>query len=158
MTPVITIRFIRTPGFVASAICFWTNSLFDHVEFGTPEGTWIGAHANSGIQERPANYCQPTREYVYEIPCAQLELDELLRWARLMIGTPYDYEDIAGMFLHNRMLNHPGRDICSEFVYLGLAHVGIRALNVLPDYAYLVTPEMLHLAPILIGNLKKKVG
>ncbi len=158
MNPVITIRFIRTPGFVTSAICFVTNSLFDHVEFGTPEGTWIGAHAASGIQERPANYCQPTREYVYEIPCTQRELDELLRWARQMIGTPYDYEDIAGLLFHNRMLNHPGRDICSEFVYLGLCHIGIRALNVLPDYAYLVTPEMLHLAPMLIGHLKKKVG
>jgi hypothetical protein len=32
-----------------------------------------------------------------------------------------------------------------------------KVLNVLGDYAYLVTPETLHLSPLFVGRLTKKV-
>jgi len=36
--------------------------------------------------------------------------------------------------------------------------VGIRPLNVLEDFSYLITPETLHLSSLFIGKRVKKVG
>ena len=151
----ITIRFIRDRGFVTSAICFVTNSLMSHVEFGTPEGTWIGAHDDGGIQERPENYCNPSQEWVYDIPCTASQQRDLLRNARAAIGTPYNFVDIAGLLLHIRRLTSKDRMICSQFCFFELQKVGIKMLNVLPTFAYLVTPETLHLSPVLIGRMRR---
>ena len=153
--PHFTIRFINNPGFVSSSIAWVTNSLFCHVELGTPEGTWIGAHAGTGVQEHPANYCKPTRNYIYDVPCTQEQSDGILKYARNAIGTPYNYRDIAGLLFHHRRLTSPSRVICSQFCMDALLSVGIRALNVLPAYTYLITPETLHLSPILIGHRRR---
>ncbi len=156
----IIVRFICSHGFIGRAISSWTNSLFDHVEFGTPEGTWIGAHAKGGVQERSADYCDPFRDYTYRIPCSAAKRDELLAWARSKIGTRYNFRDILGLLMHNRTLTNPNRLICSQFVCEGLLTVfgAKQVLNVLPDYTYLVTPEMLHLSPIFVGNLYSRKG
>lgn len=156
----VIVRFIDSRGFVGGAISRLTGSLFSHVEFGTPDGTWIGAHAGSGIQERPANYCNPKREYVYEIPCTAGAQKALLTWARSKIGTKYNYADIAGLLFQARGLTSPTRMICSEFVTQALLEVfgAAKVLNVLDCWTYRITPETLHLSPIFVGNLKKKVG
>jgi hypothetical protein len=131
----ITIRFIRDKGLVSDAIAFTTNSLFSHVEFGTPDGTWLGAHAGGdGIQERPADYCSPALEMVYAIPCTDEQVKGLLTWARSKVGTPYNYEDIIGLLVHDRLMNQRGRDICSEFCFVGLQQIGINMLNVQVQY------------------------
>lgn len=151
----ITLRFIRTPGFVTDSICFVTNSLLDHAEFGTPEGTWIGAHSDGGIQERPGNYCTPTQEWVYDIPSTPDQTTRLLRSARAAVGTPYNFIGIAGLLFHLRKLTGIKTVFCSQFCFLELTKVGIVALNVLPQFAHLVTPETLHLSPLLIGHRRK---
>lgn len=158
MDSYVTIRFINERGFVTWAISRVTNSLFSHVEFGTPEGTWIGAHSNGGVQERPGDYCKPSREYVYRIPCKREQSESLLKSIRGAIGTPYNFKDIVGLLFHARTLTTKNRVICSQFCFIELCKVGIRALNVLPDYSHLVTPETLHLSPLLIGRMVKKVG
>lgn len=158
---VITVRFVASPSFVGSAIRWATNSIFQHTEFGTPQGTWIGAHAGSGIEERPANYGNYPTEYLYEIPCTDPQLSNLLTWARAKCGqTPYNYKDIAGLLFHARKLTSPQRMICSQFCTEGLLETfgPKRVLNVQADYAYLITPETLHLSPIFAGNLKSKRG
>jgi|SRR6185312_2394982 len=149
----VKVRFIATPGFVGEAIRRLTGSLFQHVEFGTPEGTWIGAHDRGGIQERPADYCECTREYVYAIRCSDRQLSDLMTWARHKIGTKYNFADIAGLLLEARGLTSPGRLICSQFVADGLLRTfgSYRVLNVLPDWTYRITPETLHLSPIFVG-------
>lgn len=146
------LRFINTSGFVASIIDWDTNSLWDHAEIETDSGTYIGAHAAGGVQERPANYCTPTRERRYAIPCSQAQLDRIMAYARSKIGTPYDYADIVGLLFRDRDLNSRGRDICSVFVLMAAMQGNLKMLNVLEGYSYLVTPEMLHLSPLLIGN------
>jgi len=158
--PVIRIRFVASPGFVGSSIRWVTNSLFQHVEFGTPEGTWIGAHADGGVLERPANYAVEAREYVYEIPCTQEQSDRLMRWCRARIGTKYNRLDILGLLIKNRQLSTPHAYICSQFCTEGLLFIfgAAKVLNVLPGSAYLVTPEMLHLTPLIVGHRVKKVG
>ena len=158
--PAIRVRFIATEGFVGAAIRQITGSLFEHVELGTSEGTWIGAHLKGGIQERPAGYCKPFREYVYDIPCTDDDLESLMAWARSRIGTPYNLLDIIGLMFQARSLRSPHRYICSQFALEGLLHVfpAAKVLNVLPSWAYRVTPETLHLSPIFVGRLVKRVG
>lgn len=155
----IRIRFVGGEGFVGRSIQWVTNSLFQHVEFGTPEGTWIGAHAGSGIQERAADYAQYSREFVYDVPATESQLSQLMIWARKQVGTKYNYADIVGLLIKHRRMTTPQRLICSQFCTLGLLEVygAARVLNVLGDYAYLVTPEMLHLSPLFVGRLVKKV-
>lgn len=156
----IRVRFIYCGGVTSRLIAWGTGSLFSHVEFGAPTGTWIGAHAGSGIQERAANYCKPSREYYYEIPCTPAQELELLRWARSKIGTKYNMRDILGLAIQARSLNNPSRLICSQFVTDGLIHTlaARKVLNVLNDWTYRITPETAHLSPVFVGNLARKVG
>lgn len=154
--PRIVIRFIRTPGFVTSSICWVTSSLFDHVEFGVEENGaiigWLGAHASGGVQLRPANYCQPSFERRYGLPVSELQYMAWQHYASKEVGTRYNFLDIAGLLFKSRTLNSPNRLICSQFAFLGLLMAGFQPLNVLSGYAHLITPEMLHLSPILIGR------
>ena len=76
---------------------------------------------------------------------------KIMAWARSKVGTPYDFEDIVGLLFHHN-LSTKGRMICSMFVYLAALQGGIEMLNVLPQYANLVTPDPLHLSPLLIGK------
>jgi hypothetical protein len=155
----IRIRFVAGSGFIGGSIRWVTNSLFQHVEFGTPEGTWIGAHASGGIEERPADYASYAREFVYDVPATDAQLSTLMIWARTQVGVKYNYRDIIGLLLRKRQWTTPNRAICSQFCVLGLLHVfgAARVLNVLPTHAYLITPETLHLSPLFVGRLTKKV-
>jgi hypothetical protein len=156
----VRVRFIRGTGFVSWAIARVTGSLFSHVEFGTPEGTWIGAHIGGGIMERPANYCNPAREYVYEIPCSAVQAQEALTWMRSRIGTKYNVLDIVGLLFQARTLCSAHRYICSQFCTAGLLEVfgAARVLNVLTSWSFRITPETLHLSPIFVGRCVKKKG
>ena len=158
--PCVRVRFIKSTGLVASAIAFATNSLFDHVEFGTPEGTWIGAHAGRGVEERAADYCRPQREYYYEIPCSAEVERAALAWMRSKIGTRYNFTDIIGLLIHARSFHRAHEMICSQFVSDGLLRWfgPERYLNVLPGATYLITPETAHLSPLLVGHLVRRKG
>lgn len=149
----VIIRFINADDFVSRAIDFVTFSLWDHTEFGTPEGTWIGAHANGGVQERSAYYCRPTREARYAIPCTDEQLVALMTWLRTKIGEEYNFSDIVGLLLRNRKLGeNDHRTICSQLVIAGCSVIGKYLLNIEPEYDYEATPEMVHLSPVFIGR------
>lgn len=151
--PNLIIRFINTSDLVSDLIDFVTNSLWDHTELLDPEnGHWIGAHAGSGVQSRPADYCTPTRERKYAIPVTADQLTKILAFARSKIGTPYNYVDIAGLFLHDRALTSTGREICSMFVTEATMAGELWLSNVEEGYTYLMTPEMVHLSPKLRGR------
>jgi hypothetical protein len=150
----ITIRFIKNTGLVSAAVAFLTDSLWSHCEVGTPEGTWLGAHAGMGVQELPANWATPVRDYRYAVPCTDAQLAAMLAWGRSKIGvTDYDYSDIFGILIHNRKIHHLGDDDCSEFVYTMTALNGLPMLNCAVEFAYLVTPRDLHLSGRLRGHL-----
>lgn len=146
------LRFIKSAGIVSDAITWETNSLWDHVELITPSGTYIGARANGGVEERPADYCTPVRERRYSIPCSPSDSIRILTWAKSKVGTKYNFLDILGLAVHNRKFNDPTRDICSQFVIQAGTQAAIWLLNVQPDFDYLITPETLHLSPLLIGR------
>lgn len=154
----IRVRFLATKSFTGLGIRWITGSLFQHVEYGTPEETWIGAHIGSGIQERAPDYCKPALEYIYDIPCTDEQAQELLRWARSKIGTKYNTTDIVGLMFQARKLTSPHDLICSQFCCEGLLHIfgTAKVLNVLENWAYRITPETLHLSPIFVGHRVRK--
>ena len=148
---VLRMRFINGDDLIAKGIDWVTSSLWAHVELVTDTG-YLGAHAGSGIQIRPFDYCKPTRERHYAIPCTDEQLAACMAFATEHIGCKYDYSDILGLFLHDRSLHSTTREICSMFVYESAWQGGIMMLNALPTYSHLITPETLHLSPLLIGN------
>ena len=150
-------RFVDSGDIITAGINWATNSLWPHVEFGTPQGTWIGAHFAGGIQERPGSYCKPRREAIYDIACTEYLEQNHLQRIRAAIGTRYNTLDILGILLRNRKLTSPHRAICSQFVteeclWLWGAN---RFLNVLGSWSFLVTPEMVHLSPIFVGRRRQ---
>ena|ERR1700744_1986814 len=145
------IRFITETDVISDAIRLVTFSEWSHTEIMTDEGTYIGAHSDGGVQERPADYTKVSRERRYSIPVSDWAQEEIMKFARSKIGTPYDFEDIAGLFLHHD-LTEKKTEICSMFVLEAAMAGGLQMLNVLPGYTNLITPEMLHLAPCLIGK------
>jgi hypothetical protein len=155
----IIVRFVRADGFVSGAIAEITNSFFSHAEFGIENlaqeiVAWLGAHAGTGIEKYAPNYAKEKLEYRYGVPCTDAQYQTWLKWAESQIGKKYNYADIAGLLFHDRKLNNAKEDICSEFVTLGLEQVFPgKVLNALAEYAYLVTPETLHLSPLFVGNL-----
>jgi hypothetical protein len=158
--PVFRIRFIGYSNFIGEVIQWSTNSIWAHTEIGTEAGTWIGARDQGGVEERPANYCTPDRERRYEIPITAEQDQKIMAFARSKIGTPYNFEDIAGLFLHDRSITGKGRYICSMFALECAMAGGLEMLNVLdiPQYTALITPETLHLSPLLIGRCVYNFG
>ena len=151
MSKNLLIRFVTQRGFVSDIIREVTFSEFSHVEIGTESGTWIGAHDDGGVQERPANYYNATFERRYALPLTDEQYTAAMSYARSKIGVKYDFEDILGLLIHKNIVGK-GTEICSMFVFQVLLAAGIQALNVLEDYSNLVTPETLHLSPIFIGR------
>lgn len=148
----IRIRFITDPGFVSAAIRDVTNSEFSHTEIvGESGDTYIGAHSDGGVEQRPLDYCKPTFERRYAVPVSLAQFRSAMDYAKSKIGTPYNFKDIAGILFHVD-LDARRRLICSQFVFDVFEAGGIKLLNVLPGYSHLVTPETLHLSPYLIGR------
>ncbi len=151
--PTLTTRFIFEPGLVSDLIGFATDSLWIHTEGLNRTGdAWVGAHAGTGVQARPLNWCSPTRESRYQIPVTEEEYDLAMEYQESKIGTRYDYADIIGLALHIRIGVSKHEVICSAFELGRYMAAGIRPLNVLDGYQYLVTPETLHLSPMFIGK------
>jgi len=149
----LVIRFIDEPGIVARLISGWTDSLFCHTEGLSRDGkSWVGAHAGTGVEGRPLDWSKPTFERVYSIPVTDEQYELAMRFMESKIGTPYGYEDIVGLLIHRRIGLSEHEVICSAFMTLWLMAAGLRPLNVLEEYAALITPETLHLSPLFIGR------
>jgi len=151
------LRFINGAGFVSAAIDWATNSLWDHtegafmVESNFVTG-WIGAHDKGGVEERPLDYCRPTRERRYRLELTAEQYTKMRAFAKAKIGTPYNFADILGLLVHERHIESAHREICSQFQIDLCDAGGIWLLNVEPEYNYLITPETLHLSPVLRGR------
>ena len=149
----IAIRFINSAdSFVGRMIDLATFSLIDHVEFGTRDNTWIGAHHGTGVQERAFGYCIPTLDWRYDLPCTDKQYEGVIADSRALIGTRYDDLGILGLLVHDRSIYAQHRVICSQFVTDRLQARGIELLNVLPEFTHLITPEVVHLSPLFIGR------
>lgn len=151
--PFLTIRFIDEPGIISRLITWTTDSLWCHVEVLSRDGKeWIGAHSGTGVQARSIDWCSPTRERQYAIPVTDMQYEAAMIWIEKKIGCPYDYADIIGLAIHKRIGSSDHEIICSAFVLLFLMAGDLMPLNCIDNFAYLVTPEILHLSPLFIGR------
>lgn len=151
--PSLTIRFINEPGIISRLVSWSTDSLFCHTEgLGRDGQSWVGAHSGTGVQSRPNNWCKPTFERRYAIPVTQERYEVAMQFMDAKIGCPYDYTDAVGLALHSRIGVSNHEIICSAFMLLWLQAGGLEPLNVMESFAYLVTPETLHLSPIFRGR------
>ena len=151
------IRFITEPDWISSAIRTVTDSQWSHVEIVLPDNSYLGAHHPSGVQIRPYDYCQPLRERRYQIPVSESALGKMLNFAHAQVGKPYDTADIFSILLHKNWQDSEAW-ICSELVAATAEAGGVFMLNVQAQYTHKITPEMLHLSPLLIGNCYFSAG
>jgi hypothetical protein len=149
----LTIRFINEPGIVSRLITWTTDSLFCHTEgLGRDGQSWVGAHAHTGVESRPHDWCKPTFERRYAIPVTDDQYEAAMRFMDSKIGCLYNYKDIVGLAIHKRIGASDHEIECATFMLSWLMAAGLWPLNVLESFAYLVTPETLHLSPIFIGK------
>lgn len=150
---VLTIRFISEPDIVSRLIEWETNSLFCHTEALSRDGqSWIGAHSGTGVQARPLDWCKPIRERRYAVAVSDSSAARAYTWLESKVGTPYNYGDIIGLTLHNRIGSSDHEVICSALMTQFMQQAGLEPLNVSEGYDYLITPETLHLSPLFIGK------
>jgi hypothetical protein len=171
--PLLIERFITEDDIVSDIIRFDTNSRYSHVDVAgidedipieelrkTPDivTAWTGAHAGSGVQARPANYCTPTRErrYAIHIPDKHQYAD-MMAYRQETINTKYDYLDIAGLLAH-LPLHDAHRTICSKFGFDVPAAGSLFLLNDQMGYDFLITPGMLHASPYFRGRCYYSFG
>jgi hypothetical protein len=149
----LVIRFVSGAGFVSAAIRYVTNAPWIiHVEAQSRDGNaWTGAHAGSGVQPRPLDYCNPRMERRYFMPVTQSEFDRAHTWLESKIGEKYDYLDILGLALKHRVWN-PHRVICSVLMMQFMQQAGMEPLNVLAQFDALITPDELHMSNLFIGR------
>lgn len=100
---------------VSEAICKETRSEICHVDIMTPAGTLIGAHAQGGIQERPADYEKWGLRLRVSLQVRSAQAQSFYDYAHSMIGTRYDQKDILGIALGDARIHVDGRMICSQF-------------------------------------------
>lgn len=149
----IVVRFIDEPGLVSTLIGWTTDSLWCHTEALSEDGqSWIGAHAGTGVQARPLNWCTPTRERRYSLPVTAAQYAAAMSFLKGMLGCPYNYGDIAGLALHARIGASDHQIICSALMTLFLMAAGLKPLNCQEGFAFMITPETLHLSPLFIGR------
>ena len=157
----LVIRFINSKGLISRLITGETFSLMDHCEMLSRDGqSWIGAHAWTGIEARPLNWADKgliwERRYALEVKRERYDVAHAYMDA--CIGIKYDYRGILGMMLRRRKMYSTDRMDCSQFMCNWLMAAGLQPLNVLPEFTWMVTPEMLHLSPILIGKCFYRYG
>jgi len=111
-----------------------TMSPVSHAEAVLRDGTVIGAYGG-GVARRAndADADSSSQMFVY-IPCMSGQIDAWEAFLVSKIGTPYDYEAIAGFALHKDM-HTPGHVICSALITGALRHIGIVSEKLLkPDH------------------------
>jgi hypothetical protein len=117
----ILLRFVHCTDPVSDAILVDTGGLYSHVEAVTPEGKYLGAHANGGVLARPADYDAGKfdREQFMELTADDVMTAAFYHYLNAVIGEPYAFDAIADFVLHLDIhLQH--RVICSALQTLAL--------------------------------------
>jgi hypothetical protein len=145
----IRLRFVTTSGPESAIIRFVTGHWSSHVEAVMPDGTYLGAHADGGVQARPPDYDAATwtQQLFVDLPCD--DVPQFERHLRGRIGTPYDIAAIRGFAL--RTNEHvPMHAICSATQVLALRSCGFFGVPI-AQAAHLISPRDLIL--ILSGRV-----
>lgn len=141
----IRLRFVHCPDAISNAILFDTGGLYSHVEAVTPDGKYLGAHADSGVQARPSDYDkgQFDRQRFLELTADDAMSAKFYHYLNAVIGEPYDFGAIAG-FISHFSVHEKARVICSALQDLALRGC-LFFPNPLPVPAHSVSPRDLEL-------------
>jgi hypothetical protein len=153
----IKLRFVHGNGLEAAAILADTGGLYSHVECVLPDGRFLGAHSDGGVQARPNNYDAGTvaRELFLDLAADDPGMAARFYYAaENHVGEPYDFDAIAG-FVSHMDLHAKGKVICSALMTLCLRDCGWFATP-LTALAHEISPRDLLL--IISGRMPVKQG
>jgi hypothetical protein len=117
----IILRFVHCIGAVSDGILLQTGGIYSHVEAVTPEGLYLGAHADGGVLARPSDYDAGKfdREIFVELTADDAMTAKFYHYLNAVIGEPYAFSAIAGFILHLDMQARH-RVICSALQTLAI--------------------------------------
>jgi hypothetical protein len=147
----IRLRFVRGNSIESAAIIADTGGAWSHVECVLPDGRYLGAHADVGVQALPNNYDADTFEdqKFLDLPCVPSMSTRFYIAAEKHIGEPYDFLAIAG-FVSHLDLHEKAKVICSALITLCLRDCGWFATP-LAEPAHKISPRDLYL--IISGRI-----
>jgi len=154
----IQLQFVRQKGIASSAIAWFSQGNFSHVDAVLPSGRLLGARNDnalgipSGVQIRPEGYADWALRVRFTIPTTQEQANKFYTFLREQIGKPYDRSAIWG-FVTGRNWRAQDSWICSELQAAALEHAGI----VPPLYlsANKITPTALALLASSIASSRQ---
>jgi len=111
-----------------------TMAPVSHVEAVLRDGTVIGAYGGGVARRANDADADSTNQMFVYIPRTSEQIDAWEAFLVSKIGTPYDYEAIAGFALHKDM-HTLGHVICSALITDALRHNGVVSEHLLkPDH------------------------
>ncbi|HLH94988.1 MAG TPA: hypothetical protein VKW08_07710 [Xanthobacteraceae bacterium] len=143
--PKITLRFVTGADVVSAGIRvgeygYWAT----HVEAVMPDGTYLGAHFDGGVQARSPDYDKSsfTREQFIRLPCNAAQSESFNRFLQAQIGKPYDIEAIAAL-VAGRDWRSPDSWFCSELQAAALEACGWFATRLASSVAKITPRDLL---------------
>jgi hypothetical protein len=152
----IKLRFVTCHDPISQGIRLRENFWASHVEAVTPQGKYLGAHCDGGVQARDVGYDAQVlqQELFVELPeTAPGQADEFYAFLNRHIGEPYDFESILGFLVPNIPAHEPQHVICSALQALALRQCQWFATP-LVEPAHKITPRDLLL--IISGRIEIK--
>ena len=141
----ISLRLINEAKLHSALIRWFSWSDWNHVDFALPDGTFLGARIEGGVQIRPANYTSPRRSLYLGVSLGA-ELEARILWlARQQIGKPYNLLGILGFPLR-RDFGDGKSFFCSQLVAWCFDQAPYPLLIAKPDR---ISPGMLAESPLL---------
>ena len=121
----IVLRFVRSMGLSSDMIVALEKTAMpftpSHVEAVTPDGFYLGAHFDGGVQKRQKNYDaeQFSSQLFLTLDATDAQASSFYAFLDNHIGEPYDWKAILGFVIpqHEHTLDHA---ICSALISLAL--------------------------------------
>ncbi len=117
----IILRFVHCNDPISNGIILQTGGLYSHVEAVTPEGKYLGAHADGGVEARPSDYDKGEfdRQRILQLGADDAMTTRFYHYLDAVVGEPYDFGAIAGFAVHAN-LHEKAHTICSALQALAL--------------------------------------
>lgn len=126
----ITLQFVRQADLASSAIAWFTQGEFSHVDAVMPDGSLLGSRNDSvggqprGVHIRPPDYADFAFKVRFNIWAYKPQEDKFYEFLNRQLGKPYDTTAIWG-FVTGRNWREKDSWICSELQAAALEAAGL---------------------------------
>ncbi len=144
----VKLQFVREPGLASSAIAWFTEGHYSHVDAVNRHGMLLGARLD-GVRLRSPDYAYFLRRTVVQLPCTAHQEAEFWTFLEDQLGKPYDRKAIWG-FVAGRDWREDDSWICSELQAAGLEQA--KVFGELLVNTWKVTPAALAIAATAAGG------